>query len=115
MCFEEKYQKAIKELEASGIWKSSYNPPLTRALNALGFKARPPHYASPLKLAAVFGFSFGMIWGIFMWVALWRFMNLTPPLAVSSSIFAGFLFGAIMSAWTRFVAKRKKLSHWDDL
>lgn len=35
MTYEEKCNFAVQELEAAKIWKSNYNPPITRLLRCL--------------------------------------------------------------------------------
>ncbi|GGW73517.1 DUF6404 family protein [Alishewanella tabrizica] len=115
MTYEEKYNFAVKELEAAKIWKSNYNPPITRLLRRLGFKAPLPHYNSFLKNALCTGIYFGCAWGGFMYFFAWSTQNISPAVMLSTAVFAGAFFGIVMASYYRHVFKKHKLTPWHEI
>jgi hypothetical protein len=58
-----KREAAIKILASTGIWRSSYAPPLLRLLWRLGFDAPPPHFVSFSAIALFSGSYFAITLG----------------------------------------------------
>lgn len=115
MTFEEKLNLAHQELEAAGIKKSRFNPPLIRFLRKAGLKIPPLHYwgfwVHFLEQSLVFG---GM-WGTFMWFFIWRPEDLPSSVAAITSLSCGILFGLFMASYYRISFKKYHLSRWEDL
>ena len=45
MNFDTKLDAALKRLSSTGMWSSSYAPPIYRLLWGLGVKIPPPHFS----------------------------------------------------------------------
>ena len=110
-----KYELALLELEKSSIRKSSYLPPAHRLLRMLGSKPKPPHYNSYLINAITLTAFFAIGWGLLMWLFLWSSMNMPTSIVVVGAFCAGILFGAPMSVYYKYAAKKHSLSDWDAL
>lgn len=113
--FERKHAAAMKELEATGIWRSNYAPPIYHLYRALGLKVRPPHYAGLLAGILGQGVFFGVVWGLFMWWSQWRGTDLPVQGMLLSAVFAGALFGGVMAVAYAYGRRKWKLTAWDDL
>ncbi|KAB7616240.1 hypothetical protein F9L33_05685 [Amylibacter sp. SFDW26] len=115
MSYEEKYQKALAELEASGIRKAHYLPVGHRISKHFGSQSRPPHYNTFYKNAFSMGIWFTVGWGIGMWILVWRHADKIYSEAITAAGFAGMIFGLAMGCFYKFMARKNNLSDWDDL
>lgn len=113
--YERKFDAAMDELTATGMWKSNVHPPALRTLRALGIKARPPHYANLWTVFAGSAAWFAVAWGIAMWFISWKAAGFSGWAAVGASVFAGLLFGAWMTVYYWRGRKKYGLSLWDEL
>ena len=113
--FEAKRERALKLLDATGIRRSNYCPPLLRLLWRLGVQAPPPHFAGFGATAGVAGAFFAVVWGSIMWFVMWRSTGLSPTSALLAAVSAGALFGLFMSAYYAYGRKKHKLPDWDSL
>jgi hypothetical protein len=102
-------------LAATGMLRSSYEPPLYRLLWRLGLFLPPPHFAS-------FGFNFvfaaawfGVLWGAITWPLFWSHMGMSGVAAAILAIAAGVLFGLAMASYYRYAARKLKLPAWSEL
>lgn len=78
-------------------------------------RPRPPHYLGFWRVVVSFGAYFALVWGIGMWLLMWREQGMAVGLACLFAVIAGSLFGVIM-AYAYGVARRKwGLSRWEDL
>lgn len=113
--FERKFQAAIAELESAGVKPQAANPLFTRGARALGLRVKPPFYMGFQQLVCFMGLPFGVFWGLFMYVFLWRGMTVSIAVILGSIILAALVFGFIM-AW--FITSRRKMIEirdWDAL
>jgi hypothetical protein len=115
MNYPPKLSSALAMLAATGISRSSYEPPLYRLLWRVGLFLPPPHFAS-------FGFNFvftaswfGAIWGAIMWLLFWSPLGGSGVVAAITAIAAGFLFGLTMASYYRYIARKHKLPAWSQL
>lgn len=113
--YERKFDAAMDELRTTEMWTSNHSPPALRVLKALGFKARPPHYANLWIVFCSSAVWFAVVWGLIMWFVTWRAAGFTGLDAAGASAFAGVLFGAFMSVYYRRGRKKYGLTRWDDL
>ena len=96
----EKREAAMKLLSATGIWPNYYAPPIVRLMWRLGLDVPPPHFGSFWGNAVVMGALFAILWGVFMWVALWSSQQHLPwPLALAGAGAAGIMFGLGMASY----------------
>jgi hypothetical protein len=115
MTFQERLALALDLLEASGMRRSNYAPPLYRLLWRLGVPLKPAPFASFLVNFTIFGILFGVMYGLAMWFLLWRNQGMSTVSALISAIFAGIVFGAVMAGYWVYKARRLKLPPWDEL
>jgi hypothetical protein len=115
MNYPSKLSSALAILAATGMSRSSYEPPLYRLLWRVGLFLPPPHFAS-------FGFnfvfmaaSFGTLWGAIMWVLVWSWLGGSGVAAAIAAAAAGVLFGLTMAAYYRYGARKHKLPLWSRL
>jgi len=61
------------------------------------------------------GLTFAIIWGVAMWLLIWRAQGFSLLAAIGTALFAGALFGAMTTALS--LRKRRKLGlpSWDQL
>jgi len=106
---------ALPLLSSTGMKRSNYEPPLLRLLWRLGVDARPPHFASFGVNALVSGIFFGSVWGISMWLFLWRQQAAPVVVSLFSSFLAGLLFGIAMATHYVYGRRKYKLPSWHSL
>jgi hypothetical protein len=111
---EEKVDAMIRDLETRGM--SAYNsaPPLFRLLWKLGLEVPPPLFWSFAGAALVMGGFFGVVWGLMMWLMLWREQMMSPLAAGISSASAGVFFGVVMAAYYSYKRRQLGLPAWKD-
>jgi len=115
MKYPSKLDSALAMVAATGIWRSSYAPPLYRLFWRVGLFLPPPHFAS-------FGFNFifmtawfGVVWGAIMWFSVWSQYSGSGVVAAVVAVVAGVLFGLAMAAYYRYGARKYKLPLWSQL
>jgi hypothetical protein len=113
--YEQRLARAVTELEASGIGRLNYAPPLFRLARAIGLRTRPPHYMSFTRAMLMLGPTFGLVWGAFMWLIQWRSAGMPWQGVALASLLAGVLFGLMMAGYYRWAGGRAGLSKWEDL
>lgn len=106
---------ALKLLEATGIWRSNYAPPLLHLLWRMGFDMPPPHFASFAANTLLMGGVFGVLWGLVMWFAMWSGTGVSIGLALFAASFAGLMFGIVMAMYYSYGKSKHKLPNWKDL
>lgn len=115
MSFEEKYQRAQEELASTNIKKPNANPPIFLFLHKLGVKVPPPHYNHFLGNLLLTGSFFGVVWGLIMYISMWRNQYMPAQTAILTAACAGLFFGIFMAGYFKVSAKKNKLSQWKDL
>ena len=113
--YDTRLTRALAELEASGIKRSNYAPPLFHLARRLGARPRLPHYMGFWQAVALTGPFFAVTWGLFMWIVFWLPRGLTGWAALLAALVAGLLFGIGMALYYRYSAKRAGLSRWEAL
>jgi hypothetical protein len=114
MTHAEKLERMRKHMAALGVSPGTAAPPLWRLLWRMGLEVPPPLFLGFWPLALAMGAGFGMVWGGFMWLALWSHQGLPSWLAVGAAAGAGAMFGLSMAAVFRYFARRYKLPSWAD-
>jgi hypothetical protein len=107
-----KREAALRLLAATGLKRSSYEPPLLRLLWRLGVDAPPPHFATFGGNVFIAGVYFGSIWGFIMWLFFWRPQATTATAAFVSVVVAGLLFGVTIAMYYAFSRRKYKLPPW---
>jgi Family of unknown function (DUF6404) len=106
---------ALKMLEATGMWRSNYAPPLFQIMWRMGADVPPPHFVGFAAITLLMGGFFGVLWGLFMWFVLWSGSGASIGLAVFASSFAGLAFGLCMAAYYSYGRRKHKLPRWNEL
>lgn len=115
--YERRYAAAIAELDATGIKRVNYLPPMYRLYRKAGWKVRPPHYTS--FFCAVIGQSlfFGVAMGLFLLLNAWQvafaFARSWPFFLMVLQF--GISSGIALSVFYAYGRRKWKLSRWKDL
>jgi hypothetical protein len=112
MRFQQKLAAALELLASTGMWRSSYAPPLHRLFWKLGASVPPPHFLSFTANFVLAGVSFGVFWGLAMWLTGSLHQGLSRLTA--AALFAGLLFGLGMAAYYRYGARKHRIPLWRD-
>lgn len=113
--YEARYAAALDELERLGVWPSNAAPLEIRIRRRLGLKPRPYYYAGIWQIILSSGIWFGAVWGLFMWLFVWRPAGLPFETALLGAALAGAIFGVVMALVYGRKRKKLNLSAWDDL
>jgi len=111
----EKREAALKILAATGIWPSSYAPPLVRLLWRLGLDVPPPHLRTFCANALFTSTFFAAGWGLFMWMFVWFFEDIAAAVAFACAVGAGVLFGLGMASYYAYGRRTYHLPLWKEL
>jgi hypothetical protein len=114
MTHDEKIEYLLNDLGQRGIGKYTVAPPLYRLLWRLGVKVAPPHFAGFWPLTAFMGTFFGLAWGAFMWLLLWRAQEMPVTIAIGTAAVAGLCFGLAMACYYRWRWRKLALPRWQD-
>ena len=96
------------------IATGSSTPPLWRLLWRMGVQVAPPHFLGFFPLIAIHGSFFGSLWGLAMYLLLWRSQGMPLSIAFGLALLAGMLFGLLQSYQVRRQARRVNLPAWQD-
>jgi hypothetical protein len=115
--FDTRLERALAILAASGIRRSTYAPPLYRALWHYGAHARPPHFRSWEANFFTFGGFAGVLGGAFYWLAL--SLKGEDELALigasATALFVTVVTGFSRAARYKREAEDHGLPRWEDL
>ena len=106
---------ALQLLEATGIWRSNYKPPVVRLLWYLGLDVPPPHFASFASNACLTGCFFGVVWGLVMWLFVWPTYSISATAAAEAALLAGLFFGLAMASYYAYGKYKHELPSWQEL
>ncbi|MGQ0709399.1 MAG: DUF6404 family protein [Rhodoferax sp.] len=115
MTYPAKVAVALETLQATGIWRSNYAPPIHRLLWRMGVAVPPPHLASFALNLVVSAVWFGTFWGLLMWLALWSRQGMPGVRAVGLSAVAGVAFGFFMAVYYWRGARKHNLPRWSQV
>ena len=112
MTHQEKLELMHRHMETIGVRESTYAPPAWRLLWRLGIEVPPPLFTPFLPGALAMGAFFGLFWGLAMWAVLWARQGLPFSVMAIAALSAGTLFGLIMAAYFRYLARKHSLPTW---
>jgi hypothetical protein len=112
--FDVRLRQALALLEARGLGKSTYAPPLFRLLWKLGVSVPPPHMAGFAFNSLLMGGFFGVFWSLLMWLMLWGRQGMSLLGAATTALVAGGLFGLAMGWYMRSSARKRAIPRWQD-
>jgi hypothetical protein len=110
MTHQKKVDYFIADLKKRGIGESTAAPPMWKLAWRLGMDLPPPHFMGFISLAVVTGVPFGLLWGMAMWLLIWR--GRPVWISATAAAVAGVLFGLVMAGYYRYSARRLKLPSW---
>ena len=118
MSFEHRKTRALELLQATGMMRSHYAPPLIRLLWKAGVQIAPPHFQSFQSAALLTGSWFGFFMGVFMGLFGWFQGAATLHsawIAVAVACVAGLLFGIAMASVYARDRRKHQLPAWTAL
>lgn len=113
--FDARKACALALLEASGIRKSNYQPPLLQLLWRCGLQVPPPHFASFAGTTLACGGFFAVTWGLLMWGLMWHDSGMPWWGAAGGALVAGTIFGLTMASYYALGRRRHRLPAWETL
>ncbi|KLV04676.1 hypothetical protein ABT56_14360 [Photobacterium aquae] len=85
-------------------------------LRKLGIELPPTHYCSFATNVLCNFITFTPIYALFMWFFAWQDMpEITQTMRLANAAQTGLLYGLLMAAYVKFIAKQKKLTPWAEL
>ena len=118
MSFELRKTRALDLLQATGMMRSHYAPPLIRLLWKAGVQIAPPHFQSFQSIALLAGGWFGLFMGVFMGLFGWFQGTATlhaALIALVAACVAGLLFGITMAGVYALDRRKHQLPAWATL
>ena len=112
--FGQRLQRALAMLDGKGLPRGTSAPLLHRWLWKLGFRVPPPLMMGLVPNALLMGGFFGPVWGLLMWLMLWRRSQMPVGMALLAAVLAGVLFGLSMGLYGRWIARRRGIPLWRD-
>ena len=112
--FGQRLQRALAMLDGKGLPRGTSAPLLYRLLWKLGFRVPPPLMMGLVPNALLMGGFFGPVWGLLMWLMLWRRSQMPVGMVLQAMVLAGVLFGLSMGMYGRWIAGRHGIPHWRD-
>lgn len=112
MTHREKIEKMYRHTDALGIGRSTVAPPFWHLMWKLGWEVPPPLFAPFLPMALGMGAFFTVGWGLLMWLGFWSRKGFPLSAAVLSALVAGAIFGGVMAAVYRYLARKHGLPLW---
>ncbi len=112
--FGRRLQRALAMLDGKGLPRSTSAPLLYRLLWKLGFRVPPPPMAGFASTALLTGAFFGPVWGLAMWLMMWRRSQMPVGMVLLAMVLAGVPFGLAMGLHGRRNARRRGIPLWRD-
>ncbi len=102
-----------REFAKNRGWKKvAYPAPHERILNRMGFECPPSIFWPPWALGVLTGGFWGMFWGAFMYLTVWRDKTFFQ-IAVLSTL-GGFLFGLGMAVFHWYQKRKLGITTWGE-
>lgn len=112
--YEKKFQRAIAEMESSGLRKSGKIAPCDRFLRRLGFEPIPEYYRTTLSRFAYDPLIYGGLAGFGMFLVADVPQDMVLRLVLYFGA-VGYLVTVLFELSIRRARKRYSLSSWQDL
>ncbi|MEN1930190.1 DUF6404 family protein [Luteimonas sp. MJ250] len=112
MKHHEKLEEMYRHMAMLGVPKNTAAPPLWRLFWRFGVEVPPPLFTPFIPGALAMSAFFSLFWGLLMWAVLWARQGMPISLMAASALAAGALFGLIMAAYFRHLARKHKLPSW---
>lgn len=112
--FKERLGSALDHLATTGIWRSSYAPPLFCLLWRCNLQVAPPHFRSFRANAVMLGSYFG-VFSVGVMLLLPPHGDFGAVLAIILGSLAGLFFGLSMADYYRRGRRKHNLPDWESL
>lgn len=106
---------ALDLLAATGMRTNTYAPPFVRMLWWIGIDIPPPHFAGFLTNAILTGLPFSVVWGMLMWVVMWKAQGMPYLFATIGAILTGIIYGCAMAGYYAWGKHKYQLPTWKDV
>lgn len=103
------------EPRTPNMFKCNYAPPLIRFLWWLGVNIPPLPFASFWQVFGLMAGSFSIMYGLLMYLMVWRPQGMSPLFACAVSLITSVLFGLTMALFYLWLRRVHKLPDWQDL
>ncbi|MFT3670040.1 MAG: DUF6404 family protein [Pseudoxanthomonas sp.] len=113
--FESRLTKALEHLEATGMRRSTYAPPMFRLFWKMGVQVPPPHMNGFIANVVMIGVFFAVFWGLVMWLILWFWQDRPFAMMATVSAVTGLLFGVITASSMAYQARQHDVPRWQTL
>lgn len=105
----------MQELEKSSILRVNYSPVFVQLIRKLGMQLPPPHYASFIANTLIMGVMFGTLWGVLMYLLVWKDQQLALNSMGVKVAISGLWFGLMMACYYKYSARKNQLTPWSDI
>ena len=113
MANSSKLESYKQHMAANGVGESTAFPPAWNMLWSIGLKVPPPPFLGFVSLALISGALFGPMFGIGVFLLGNRgFRDMSVNEALWVALITGAIFGFIMAAYYRRLARKHRLSSW---
>lgn len=113
MDYKAKLEEWFKFARAKRIGWSYRRPPIDFFLQKLGCRIPPIVFWSFGAAASVLGINFGIIWGVLMYLMVWKKEQAPISEVFAFSIFTGAMFGLLMAWLYSRLRQKNNLPSWD--
>ena len=113
--YEQRYRRAVQIALDAGLSKGTVEPPLLKIVRSWGKQIKPPVYGGFVEVFWHYTITFGILFALIMFFVFWQNGNTPIIEAILATGFAGMGFGASVSGYFLWVARRAKLPDWDAL
>jgi hypothetical protein len=103
---------ALILLDEARVCRSSAAPAVFKIFWAFGLDVPTPHFISFTRVAAIAGFSFGVLWGLSMFAFSLPRNHTDPGPLLITAAFACLLFGISMATYYAHGRRKHKLPRW---
>ena len=111
MTHDEKVEAWMKFAREMGLPESIARQPTDKLLSALGIEARPVIFWRLPVVAAAVGVFFGVFWGLWMFLTVWRDKSVLAVAIASAA--SGVPFGLFVASFQLWQRKRWKIPSWE--
>jgi hypothetical protein len=113
MNYEEKIKKWLEYAKSNSIPNSIARPLIDRVLSSIGFRLPPFFFWKFPWVALALGCQFGVFWGLFMYLTVWRERSVLS--IVIATLSAAIPFGIFMAAFFSFLRRKWPKPSWKSI
>lgn len=111
--YQEK-MKAWNEFAQSKRIPPNYRGVPTLLFMRIGKESAPLIFSGFWRIAGFLGLNYALMWGVFMYIMMWRRTEIPITYQVVSTLCAGLFFGVFMALMYRRHKRKHDLRTWED-